>query len=293
MDFTLKESSGTEDILFPIKKTLQIKGKLFLLDKPWVMGILNVTPDSFFAGSRVSHESEVLRKAELMITQGVDILDIGGYSSRPGASHISEEEELSRTINSIYSIKKIFPDILLSIDTFRSKVAKEAVEAGADMVNDISAGQLNSQMISVVGDLGVPYIAMHMRGTPQTMSGKTEYQNIIQEMGVYFSQKQSLYQKAGIKDVIIDPGLGFAKSLEQSYWILQNLSYFKSIQSPILVGVSRKSMIYKKLEISPEEALNGTTALNMFALMKGADILRVHDVKEAVETITLYKQLNP
>jgi dihydropteroate synthase len=294
MDYNLQESSRIEDIAFPTKITLNIKGKLFLLDRPWVMGILNLTPDSFFAKSRISKGKEsAVHTAESMLKHGADVLDIGGYSSRPGASHISEKEELDRTINAIFEIKKEFPECLISIDTFRSKVAQEAVNAGADLVNDISAGTLDETMMETVGLLNVPYIAMHMRGNPQTMTKETDYQNIILELTQFFSSKKAQCIKAGIKDVIIDPGFGFAKRLEQSYWILQNLSYFKSIQSPILVGVSRKSMIFKKLEITPDEALNGTTALNMYALTRGANILRVHDVKEAIETVSLYKQLNP
>lgn len=258
------------------------------------MGILNLTPDSFYAESRVNSGSKmVLKLAEKMIGEGANILDVGGYSSRPSADFVSEEEELKRTINTIEQLKKTFPEPLISIDTFRSKVAKEAVCAGADLVNDISAGELDSDMIPTVGKLSVPYIAMHMRGNPKTMQENTRYENIILEIMNYFSEKMEVCRKSGIKDVIIDPGLGFAKTLDQNYWILRNLAYFKTIQAPILVGLSRKSLIYKKLEIQPENALNGTTALNMAALINGANILRVHDVKEAKETIKLYKEIYP
>lgn len=265
-----------------------------VLDRPWVMGILNITPDSFYAGSRVRVASdEALRKAEQMIAEGVDILDIGGYSSRPGADEIGEEEEIKRVVPTIESIKHSFPEILISVDTFRSKVAAAAVQAGADLVNDISAGELDKNMLATVGGLKTPYIAMHMKGTPKDMQMQTDYDNILTEIMYYFSKKVEDCRKAGIKDVIIDPGFGFSKTLEQNYWILKNLSYFKIIQQPILAGVSRKSMIYKTLKLNPEEALNGTTALNMVALLNGANILRVHDVKEAKQTVTLYKQLYP
>ena len=294
MNNLLPSSSKSEDISFSPKITLQSKGKLLLLNEPWVMGILNMTPDSFYAGSRMNSGSDkVLQLAEKMIIEGADILDVGGYSSRPSADLVSEEEELNRTIGVIEKLKKNFPDSLISIDTFRSKVAKEAVYAGADLVNDISAGELDTDMISTVGKLSVPYIAMHMRGNPKTMQENTGYENILLEIMNYFSKKMKACRKSGIKDVIIDPGLGFSKTLEQNYWILRNLAYFKTIQAPVLVGISRKSMIYKKLGIQPENALNGTTALNMAALINGANILRVHDVKEAKETIKLYKEIYP
>lgn len=283
-----------EDIVFPPKITLCIKGKILLLDRPWVMGILNITPDSFYAGSRVRVGSdEALKKAEQMITDGADILDIGGYSSRPGADEVGEEEEIERVVPAIQSIKHSFPEVLISVDTFRSQVAAAAVHAGADLVNDISAGELDKNMLDTVGGLKTPYIAMHMRGTPKDMQMQTDYDNILTEIMYYFSKKVADCRKAGIKDVIIDPGFGFSKTLEQNYWILKNLSYFKIIQQPILAGVSRKSMIYKTLKLNSEEALNGTTALNMVALINGANILRVHDVKEAKQTVTLYKQLYP
>jgi dihydropteroate synthase len=258
------------------------------------MGILNVTPDSFYASSRIALKGDqVLDKAKEMTQEGADILDVGGYSTRPNAEEVSEEEEINRVLPAIQMIKARFPDILVSIDTFRSTVAANAVREGADIVNDISGGTLDESMLATVGRLDVPYIAMHMRGTPKDMQTQTHYEDILAEMLQYFGEKLSACKKAGIKDVIIDPGFGFAKTLEQNYWILKNLSYFKIIQSPILAGVSRKSMIYKILELNPEDALNGTTALHMAALINGANILRVHDVKEAVQTITLYKQLYP
>ena len=281
-----------EDTLFPSKITLQIKGKLFALDEPWIMGIINSTPDSFYNKSRTTgQEQEVLAKAATMIKEGAHILDIGGYSSRPGASPVSEKEELKRVIHVIRSIKDRFPDNLVSIDTFRSKVAKEAVLAGADIVNDISGGELESGMFDTVGSLGVPYICMHMKGTPQTMQHFSDYIDIENEIQYFFSEKVKKCHKAGIKDVILDIGLGFSKTLDQNYELIKNFSYFKSLKLPMLIGVSRKSMIYKLLKTSPEEALNGTTALHMAALINGANLLRVHDVKEANETLKLYKQI--
>ncbi len=285
--------SEIEDKLFPSKITLNSRGKLLLLEEPWVMGIINITPDSFYAASRTKPiPSDFLQKAEDMITAGAKILDIGGYSSRPGADVVSEAEELKRVLPVIGMIKNAFPEILLSVDTFRSNVAVEAVEMGADIVNDISGGGLDPDMIPSVGRLGVPYICMHMRGRPENMAGLTDYENLEQDILRYFNEKLILCRKAGIKDVIIDPGFGFAKTLVQNYRILKNISYFNTIDAPILIGLSRKSMIYKLLGIRQEDSLNGTTALNMVALMNGANILRVHDVKEAVQLVKLFKQIN-
>jgi dihydropteroate synthase len=281
-------------MFFPTNITLQIKGKLHVVDRPWVMGIMNMTPDSFFANSRVDLSTDhVLRIADNMLGEGAKILDIGGYSSRPGAAEVSKDEEIKRTVPHIEAIKRKFPEALVSIDTFRAAVAKAAVESGADIVNDISSGELDSQMLETVGALGVPYIAMHMKGSPQTMQGLINYADITKDICCFFSKKLEECRKFGIKDVIIDPGFGFAKTLDQNYEILKNLMYFKTIESLLLVGLSRKSMIYKKLEINPEEALNGTTALHMFSLLQGANILRVHDVKAAKETIELFKHLYP
>ena len=287
-------SSPIEDKLFPQKYTFQIKGRVYSLDKPKIMGILNLTPDSFFEGSRVRLEEKmILNTAEKMISEGADFLDIGGYSTRPGALDISMEEEVQRVAPAISLIKREFPEILISVDTFRSGVAKHAVESGADLINDISAGNLDPQMLATVAKLDIPYIAMHMRGTPQTMQEESIYQDLIPEILSYFSQKLEQFRKLGIKDVIIDPGFGFAKTREQNFQLLRDLKSLRSLGLPILAGVSRKSMIYKTLQISPSEALNGTTALNMFALSQGANILRVHDVKEAKETVTLFEQLYP
>jgi dihydropteroate synthase len=270
--------SSTEDKLFPQKYTFQIKGCLYSWNKPKVMGILNLTPDSFFEGSRVpTDKKSVLFEAEKKIREGADFLDLGGYSTRPGAANISIEEEINRVIPAILEIKQSFPDTLISIDTFRSEVAKAGIEAGADLVNDISAGNLDPQM----------------RGTPQTMQNETAYSDLISEVLSYFASKVEQFAKFGIKDVIIDPGFGFAKTSAQNFELLRQLSSLKRLGLPILAGISRKSMIYKTLDISANEALNGTTALNMVALLQGAAILRVHDVKEAKETIQLFEQLYP
>lgn len=286
-------SSLTEDKLFPQKYTLQIKGRQITLDKPQIMGILNLTPDSFYVGSRVNNAEDILYRASKMIEDGADFLDLGGYSTRPGAVDISIQEEIDRVIPAVEIIRKEFPDILLSIDTFRSKVAKEAILTGADLVNDISAGNLDEEMLEVVAALKVPYIAMHMKGNPQNMKSLASYSDILGEILYYFAEKMDLFRKLGIKDVIIDPGFGFAKTIEQNFFLLKNLKSFEVLGLPLLVGISRKSMIFKTLQTSASEALNGTTALNMFALMQGANLLRVHDVKETKETIKLFEQLYP
>lgn len=284
--------SKTEDNLFPLKITLQIKGKLFCLDKPWIMGVLNITPDSFYTPSRFHlDKAGLMEKAAQMLEEGADIIDIGGYSSRPGAEEVSEKTELERVLPVIKDIKERFPEALLSIDTFRHRVVLKAVQAGADIVNDISGGELDGRMLETVGKLKVPYICMHMKGTPSTMQQLTDYEDLEKDLLNYFSFKLKNCHQAGIKDVILDIGLGFSKTLDQNYRLIKNLSYFKTLQTPMLVGASRKSMIYKLLKCTPDEALNGTTALNMAALINGAAILRVHDVKEANETISIYKQI--
>ncbi len=288
------KSSKIEDKSFPQKNTLHIDGRLISWEIPQLMGIVNLTPDSFFAGSRV--EKSLDKVAELVkshISYGASILDLGGYSSRPGADEVSVHEELDRVIPAVKWISSNFPEILISVDTFRAKVAEEAIHSGAHIVNDISSGDLDVQMIPTVARLQVPYIAMHMRGNPKNMQKKTNYSDILVEILYYFTEKLEQFRKFGIKDVIIDPGFGFAKTLEQNYFLLRNLHQFQSLSSPLMVGVSRKSMISKALNVEANEALNGTTALNMFALCHGANILRVHDVKEANETIKLYNTLYP
>lgn len=288
-------SSSTEDKLFSQKHSIQIKGRLICLDVPKIMGILNLTPDSFFEGSRMGGDQDrIISAAQKMIQEGADFLDLGGYSTRPGASDISIQEEIDRVVPAVTRIRSEFPDILISVDTYRSQVAKEAVAAGADLINDISAGNLDHDMLPFVASAGIPYIAMHMKGNPQNMLSKATYSDILTEILYYFAEKVDLFQKLGIKDVIIDPGFGlFSKTVEQNFLLLKNLRCFEVFGAPILVGISRKSLIYKTLETEASRALNGTTALNMFALMQGANLLRVHDVKEAKETIKLFEQLYP
>jgi dihydropteroate synthase len=275
--------------IFSGNKTLNVGGRLIDLRQPRVMGILNVTPDSFYKDSRVNADN-VLDQVEQMLKEGADLLDVGGYSSRPGAVDISVEEELKRVIPVVKAIKHVYPDAIISVDTFRSEVARQSVEAGADLVNDISAGLLDEKMFSVVRQAGVPYIMMHMRGTPQTMRALTEYENLLKEMVDYFHQRIFLARQAGIKDIMLDPGFGFAKTAQQNFQLLHHLKHFEMLELPILAGISRKSMIWNTLGIEPTDALNGTTALNMMALMNGASILRVHDVKPAIECIKLYQQ---
>ena len=255
------------------------------------MGILNVTPDSFYDGGIYRDKKAILSKVEKMISEGATFIDIGGYSSRPNANHISEDEELKRVLPAIEIVLKEFPEALISVDTFRSKVAKQGIEVGASMVNDISAGNLDENMLATIASLKVPYIMMHMKGNPQTMLQQTKYQNLLKEVMFYFSEKIEKASRLGIVDLVIDPGFGFSKTIHQNYALLNSLDHFNILELPILVGVSRKSMIHKPLNISADEALNGTTILNTIALQKGASILRVHDVKEAMECIKLTQQL--
>jgi len=269
--------------------TINCKGNLVDLKTPQVMGILNITPDSFYDGGKYAGDDAILGRAQKILTDGAQFLDIGGYSSRPGAAFVSEKEELDRVIPVVELILKHFPDALLSIDTFRSAVAKASVENGAVMVNDISAGLLDEKMLETVGMLQVPYIMMHMRGNPQTMQQFIGYENIIKEMLLYFSERIQMARRFGINDLIIDPGFGFSKTLEQNYEVLQKLDVLKMLDLPLLAGVSRKSMIYKALEVTASQAGNGTTVLNTLALTKGVSFLRVHDVKEAMETVKLFQ----
>ncbi|HQV34856.1 MAG TPA: dihydropteroate synthase [Flavobacterium sp.] len=271
---------------------INCQGKLIDLATPKVMGILNVTPNSFYDGGKYKNESEIVKQVETMLVDGADFIDIGAYSSKPNAEFVSEEEEIARLIPVLKLVLKEFPTTLLSVDTFRSEVAKAAVKSGASIINDISAGGLDDKMMETIGKLQVPYIMMHMKGTPQTMTQLTQYDDIVKEMLFYFSEKVALARSFGINDLIIDPGFGFAKTVEQNFEIMQKLELFKVLELPILAGVSRKSMIYKPLDLTPEKALNGTTALNMIALTKGASILRVHDVKEAVECVKLFSLMS-
>ena len=271
--------------------TINCLGTLLDLSSPKVMGILNVTPNSFYSVGSYPVTMSILNQVEKMLTDGATFIDIGAYSSKPSAEFVSQEEEMKRLLPNIQLILKQFPEVLLSVDTFRSAVAKAAVENGACMVNDIAAGKLDSNMMETVANLQVPYIMMHMKGTPQTMMSMATYEDIVKEMLFYFSERVSKARVAGINDLIIDPGFGFAKTLNNNYEVLQKMELLKLLELPILVGVSRKSMIYKMLETTPEFALNGTTILNTIALQKGANILRVHDVKEAVECVKLVSQL--
>lgn len=270
---------------------INCNGKLIDLNEPKVMGILNCTPDSFFDGGKYRDENQLLTQVEKMLADGADFIDIGAYSSKPNADFVNEDEELQRIVPVVDLVLKHFPDALISIDTFRAKVAEACVNTGAAIINDISAGMLDAEMLPTVGRLKVPYIMMHMRGTPQTMSTLTQYDDIMKEMLFYFSERIVAARAAGVNDIIIDPGFGFAKTLEQNYFVMQNLELFGITGLPILAGISRKSMIYKLLETSPQEALNGTTVLNTVALSKDAKILRVHDVKEAKECVSILGNL--
>ena len=255
------------------------------------MGIVNVTPNSFYDGGKHNEINSIIHQVEKMISEGADIIDIGAYSSKPSAEFVSEQDEINRLKVVIKELVNTFPSVVLSVDTFRASVAKFAVDQGVAMVNDISAGLLDDAMLPTVAELKVPYIMMHMRGTPQTMQSLTQYDDVVKEMLFYFSERIQKARSFGISDVIIDPGFGFAKTIEQNYEVLQKLELFSILELPLLVGISRKSMIYKVLETTPQEALNGTTVINTIALQKGAKIIRVHDVKEAVECVKLVSQL--
>ncbi len=274
-------------------KTINIKGQLLNLSQPIVMGILNVTPDSFYSESRKQGETEIIERTRRIIEEGGQIIDIGGQSTNPKSTFLTDDEELERLRFALKIINREFPDAVLSVDTFYSKVAKECVEEyGVAVVNDISGGQLDNDMFATVARLGVPYILMHMRGTPQTMGQYTDYNNLIQDVFFYFSQKVAELHQLGVNDIIIDPGFGFSKTVEQNYELMAALRGFSIFDLPILAGISRKRMIYNLLGINSEESLNGTTVLNTFALQNGANILRVHDVKEAVEAVRLCAELD-
>lgn len=255
------------------------------------MGILNVTPNSFYDGGKHKEINSIIHQVDKMLSEGADFIDIGAYSSKPSAEFVSEEEEIKRLVPIVKSLVETFPNIILSVDTFRAQVAKASVEHGVVMVNDIAAGLLDDKMLETVAALKVPYIMMHMRGNPQTMQSLTDYNDIVKEIIFYFSERIQKARSFGISDIVIDPGFGFAKTVEQNYEVLHKMELFEMLELPLLAGVSRKSMIYKVLESSPQEALNGTSVLNTIALQKGAKILRVHDVKEAVECIKLVSKL--
>lgn len=271
--------------------TINCKGKILNFDSPIVMGILNITPDSFYDGNTLFSDKDILLRAEKMLKDGASIIDIGGYSSRPGAKEISTEEEINRIVNPIKLITKEFPESIISIDTFRGKVAQEAINCGASLVNDISAGDDDATMFDVVKQNQVPYIIMHKQGTPKNMQDSPQYKDVVGDVFKYLTNKVNELNKMGINDIIIDPGFGFGKTISHNFELLNNLKNFELLNVPVLVGLSRKSMIYKSLDSSPIEALNGTTALNMAALQNGANILRVHDVKEAMECVKLFNLL--
>lgn len=273
--------------------SINIKGKLHYFHNPWVMGIVNVTPDSFYADSRTFDSQSIYNRIADLIEQGADAIDIGGYSSRPGAADVSAQEEYSRLASALEIIRKHFPDTIVSIDTFRADVARKCVsDWQADIINDISGGIADPEMWNTVAELKVPYILMHMRGTPKTMQSLCDYSDVTADVIKDLAAKIDKMRQLGIADIIIDPGFGFAKTLEQNYTLMSELQEFKRLDMPLLVGISHKSMIYKALDIKPENALNGTTVLNTIALAKGADILRVHDVKEAKEAVKITKLLN-
>ncbi len=273
-------------------KTINIKGELLELSQPIVMGILNITPDSFFAESRKQGEQEVVARVAEILTQGGKIVDIGAQSTRPSSTLLSSKEEIERLKPALNIINKEFPDAILSVDTFYSDVARFCVEEhGVDIINDISGGEMDKNMFDTVASLNVPYILMHMRGTPQTMSQLTDYDNLIQDIFYYFSKKIAELHLKGVNDIIIDPGFGFSKTIDQNYELMASLKGFSIFELPLLVGISRKKMIYNLIDSTAEESLNGTSILNTFALQNGADILRVHDVKEAVEAVKITEKL--
>jgi dihydropteroate synthase len=272
--------------------TSNIKGALMDFSTPKVMGILNITPDSFFEGSRKKTEKEIAERVLQIVSEEADIIDVGGYSSRPNAAFVSEEEEKKRLRWGLSILFREYPDAIVSIDTFRANVARECVEKfGAAIINDISAGELDSKMFDAVADLQTPYIVMHMRGTPQNMMSHTVYDNLMKDIFLYFAEKINCLHQKGVNDIWIDPGFGFSKTTHQNYEILNNLEQFNLLELPLLVGFSRKTMIREIIQVPPSEALNGTTALNMFALTQGAHILRVHDVKEALQTVRLFNTI--
>ena len=270
---------------------INIKGNLLDLNKPKIMGILNVTPDSFFDGGLYNTEKKVDTQVMKMIEDGMDILDVGGYSSRPGAKEISVNEEIDRVVPVVKFIRKTYPELILSVDTFRSEVARNCLDLGIDIINDISAGCIDKNILDVVAEYNCPYIMMHMKGTPKTMQVNPEYENLIKELLIYFAKRIYLAREKGIIDIIVDPGFGFGKTLDHNYTIMKKIENFKLLDLPILVGISRKSFITKQLDIDKKDSLNGTTALNMYFLEKNINILRVHDVKEAKECVMLHEKI--
>lgn len=272
--------------------TINCKGKLIDFSTPRVMGILNITPDSFFDGGSYKNETEIVQQVEKMLTDGATFIDVGGYSSKPEAKHISEKEELQRVVSIIELLVTHFPEIIISIDTFRSTVAKKAIETGAALINDISGGKMDVNMFKTVAELQVPYVIMHMLGTPQNMQQNPQYDDVTKDVISFFAEQIHQLHQLKVNDILIDVGFGFGKTIAHNYELLKNLALFKSVDAPILVGISRKSMLYRPLEITPKTALNATTSANTIALLNGANILRVHDVKEAMEAVKIVMQLS-
>lgn len=282
-------NSNAEDKHFQGKYSLRIRDKLVSIQEPMVMGIVNVTPDSFYSESRSLDQSSILRNVEKMILDGVAIVDVGGYSSRPGAADISENIELDRVCSAISAIHTAFPELLISVDTFRAAVAEQSILSGAAIINDISGFSMDPSIVEVAAKYGTPYVLMHMKGTPQTMQQFTKYDSVFLEIASYFSSKIAYLKSKGVHDILLDPGFGFSKTLEQNWKLFDHVQHFNNFELPMMIGVSRKSMIWKRLDTSPENALSGTTVLNTLAILKGASILRVHDVKEAKELISLLR----
>ncbi len=284
--------SRLKNTFFKKKKTINYLGKILELSTPVVMGVINITPDSFYDGGKYENKKEILKRAEQILSEGGAIIDIGACSTRPGKKCISEREEIKRLLPAVEIIRQKFQDAILSIDTFRSNIVRKLVlEYGDCIINDISGGTLDDKMFTTIAELQLPYIMMHIKGTPQNMQNNPVYDDLIKDIIKYFSEKLVILQKIGVKDVILDPGFGFGKTLEQNYELLKNLAHFKIFQLPLMVGISRKSMIFKLLNTTPQESLNGSTVLNTIALLNGADILRVHDVKQAVEVIKIVEKL--
>lgn len=280
-----------KDTFFQPKHTLNVGGRIIDLAQPKVMGILNLTPDSFYSWSRLQSEKDILSVAEKMLTEGADFLDLGAYSTRPGADDISADEEAGRLIPAIRNLEKEFPQAILSIDTFRANIAEKAIDEGGHIINDVSGGTLDTEMFKTVGKLNVPYILMHLKGNPKTMATLNQYENMAQEIVQHLSERTNQLKAFGVKDIIVDPGFGFAKNIDQNFQLLNQIERLKILGFPILAGLSRKSMVWKTLNITADKALNGTSVLNMVALQNGANILRVHDVKEAKECITIFSKL--
>lgn len=276
---------------FSKKRTLNISGRLVRFDQPMLMGVLNITPDSFYDGGRYFQMETLMPRVEQMLNEGADIIDLGAMSTRPGSEGIPADEEKKRLLPVIKKIREQFPDSIISVDTYRAVIAKESVKQGADMINDVSGGQMDDRIFETIARLKVPYVLMHMQGTPETMQKQPQYSDVIKDVSFFFTKQLEKLKKLGVRDIILDPGFGFGKSLDHNYQLLDGLKNFNVFEMPVVIGLSRKSMINKVLGTKPEDALNGTTALHMLALERGADILRVHDVREAKETIRIFQQL--